>query len=87
MMLVKLRLSISLQEYIGRNLQVLLQTYDIVRGQYQIESCTTMCETLNALVTLEVKRWGVYGFEHDFFLGIVHRSDGFLGIELSVGKR
>ena len=31
-----------------------------------------MGETFNALVALEMKRGGVYRFEHDFFLGVVH---------------
>jgi hypothetical protein len=51
---------------------VLLQAYDIVWGQHQIESSATMGETLNALVALEVKCGGVYRSEYDFFLGVVH---------------
>ena len=72
MVFVKSCLSIPIQEFIGRNLQVLLQAYDIVSGQHQIESSATTSETLNALVALEVKRGGVYEFEYDFFLGVIH---------------
>ena len=72
MVFVESCLSVPIQEFIGRNLQVLLQAYDIVWGQHQIESSATMGETLNALVTLEVKCGGVYRSEYDFFPGVVH---------------
>ena len=72
MVLGEFCLSISIQKFIRRNLQVLFQSYDIVRGQHQIESSATMGKTLNVLVALEMKRGGVNMFEYDFFLGVVH---------------
>ena len=70
-------LSIPIQKFIRRNLQVLFQSYDIVRGQHQIKSSATMGKTLNALVALEMKRGGVNMFEYDCFLGIVYTHGWF----------
>ena len=88
MVFVEFCLSIPIQEFIGRNLQMLLQTYNIVRGQHQIESSTTMSETLNALVALKVKRGGVYRFEYDLFLGGVYGHEwlSWLREKLSIGN-
>jgi hypothetical protein len=64
-------LSVLIQEFIGSNLQVILQAYDVVWGESKMKSSTTMGKTLNVLMASEAKSRGRYGYEYDFLLSFV----------------